>query len=57
MKKRNIFNPLMGTLKSQSNEQQYGDWTWYTGRWWVAVTFGKVRRGLGRSPAQSSPPH
>jgi len=32
----------MGTLKPQSNGQQYGDW--YTG--WV-VTFGTARRGLG----------
>jgi len=38
-------NPLMGTLKPQSNGQQYRDW--YTGHLWVGCYFGTVRRGLG----------
>ena len=47
----------MGTLKLHSNVllyviQQYGHW--YTGRCWLAVTFGTVRRDwMGWGPALS----
>jgi len=46
------LNPLMGTLKPQSNGppiQQYGDW--YTGHWWVGyIWYSEEGHGLAAAP-------
>jgi len=47
------FNPLIGTLKPQSNWQLYGDW--YTGRWWVGCYISYSEDGPGRAAAPPSP--
>jgi len=47
------FNPLMGTLKPQSNGSLYSSTAIGTLAVGWAVTFGIARRGLG--PAQSPP--
>jgi len=44
-------NPVMGTLKAQSNGPLYSDW--YIDGW--AVTFGTARRGLGGLGPRSVP--
>ena len=52
------FNPLMGTLKPQSNGQLYSNTligTLAVDGW--AVTFGTARRGLGGLGPIQSPPH
>ena len=41
------LNPSMDTLKLQSNGSLHNKDGWYTGRWWVGVTFGTARRGMG----------
>ena len=47
-----LFNPLMGTLKPQSNGQ-YGDC--YTGRWWLVCYVLYSNEGPGRAKAPPSP--
>ena len=42
--KLRLLNPLMGTGNYSAHRIIRSG---YTGRWWVAVTFGTVRRGLG----------
>jgi len=57
----NEVNPLMSTLKPQSNStiQQYGDR--YTGRWWVGCYILYIEEGTGpkappRGTKCNSPP-
>ena len=47
------INPLIPTLKPQSNGQQYGDW--YIGRWWVSCYIWYSEEGPGRAGAPPSP--
>jgi len=46
------FNPLIPTLKSQSNKQ-YSDW--YTGHWWVGCYIWYCKKGPGQAGALPSP--
>ena len=50
------LNPLIATLKPQSNGPSYGNTVIGTQAvdWW-AVTFGTARRGLGGAVARTGP--
>ena len=55
-RKSTDFNPLIATLKPQSNGQSYSNaviGTLAVDGW--DVTFGTARRGLGRATARPSP--
>jgi len=42
-----IFNPLIATLKLQSNRPPYSNGDWYTGYWWVGCYMWHSEEGTG----------
>ena len=54
---RRRFNPLIATLKPQSNGRtiilEYSDW--YTGRWWAGCYIWYSEEGTGRGPSPPRP--
>ena len=46
---RREFNPLIATLKPQSNEPSYSTSDWYTGRLWVGCYIWYGEEGPGRA--------